>query len=226
MLPIQKPSQSTVDSSNGTCTVFNVSESECAVHLQDYATCLKDDFNSPNISLARTPNQMSPKRILDLLRMFESVHLIRQQCATTLEPLLCLYFMPLCFNDEVIKPSVKQCSFIKEVCNEELKLAEQYSSIINVSMYLSNCALYSPLDNTSCSDNTSIGVNNSIVNTTCPIEGFYSLNGTCVPECNVWSPYSKRTVLVTDILAIFATVVAVISGVAVMLVSCVRHQKM
>lgn len=58
-------------------------------------------------------------------------------------------------------------------------------------------------------------------------EGFYrTANGGCVPECIVWTPYDKTTILVTDILAIFAAVVAVVSGVAVLLVSCIRCQKM
>ena len=221
MLPVHKPSQSIVDSSNSTCTVFDEPENMCTAHLQDFATCLNNYSNSTNISVAGTPDHTTVQKIFILLRVFR----ISQQCATNLEPLICLHFMPLCFNNEVIKPSVKQCSFIKEVCNEELKQAEQIPNL-NVSMYLSNCTPHSPLDSTSCSVNSSVGVNNSNISTTCPTEGFYSLNGTCVPECNVWSPYSKTTVLVTDILTIFATVVAVISGVAVMLVSCVRHQKM
>ena len=58
-------------------------------------------------------------------------------------------------------------------------------------------------------------------------EGFYrTTDGTCVPECIVWSPYDKTTILVTDILAISTAVVAVVSGVAVLLVSCIRCQKM
>ena len=58
-------------------------------------------------------------------------------------------------------------------------------------------------------------------------EGFYrTANGSCVPECIVWSPFDKTTILVTDILALFTAVVAVVSGVAVLLVSCIRCQKL
>ena len=63
-------------------------------------------------------------------------------------------------------------------------------------------------------------------NVTCNSGYYRTTNGTCLPECSVWSPYSNTTVLATDIVAITTAVVALVFGIAVLLLSCVHCQKM
>ena len=58
-------------------------------------------------------------------------------------------------------------------------------------------------------------------------KGFYkAANGTCQPECGVWTPYSEGEVIATDTLAISAAVIAVVSSITVLILSYVYRQKM
>ena len=170
---------------------------------------------------------MSLTKASSLIRLLKTSALISQvrpQCMTSLEPFVCLYFIHLCYNKTVIRPSEQQCNNIKSVCDNELKVVKRLPLDIDVSKYLSNCAQSSPLDDRDCKVQSV--TNHTIISVNCS-EGYYrTINGTCLPECNVWTPYSRRTVLITDIMAIFAVVIAVIFGVADLLLSCVRCQKM
>ena len=47
----------------------------------------------------------------------------------------------------------------------------------------------------------------------------------CVPTCMVWSPYSEVERRVSDLFVILAASFAIISGVVVLILSCVRCRK-
>ena len=76
------------------------------------------------------------------------------ECSQILEPFVCLYFFHLCDDGNVIRPSKKQCTKIRVVCDKELKIIESTSSLIpvNVSEILSSCASNSTLDSKNCSE--------------------------------------------------------------------------
>lgn len=214
--------------SNTTCTIslYNESSNECTQYLQKYTKCL--DNSSTDVYLAGPLDQMSLERAtlyLQQLKFF--VTQVRPQCMMSLEPFICLHFVHLCHNKTVIRPTEKQCNNIKTVCDVELELVRGLRlKNIDVSEYLSNCAEPSPLDDVNCTVQslTNRTVISRVINCS---EGYYrTSNETCLPECNVWTPYSRKTLLITDIMAIFAVVIAVIFGVADLLLSCVRCQKM
>ena len=97
--------------------------------------------------------------------------------------------------------------------------------LYDVSVYLSNCAQTSHFDDTDC--NAQLPTNHTLISGINCSEGYYgTTDGTCLPECNVWTPYSKFGLLITDIMAIFAAVIAVVFGIADLFLSCVRCQKM
>lgn len=199
------------------------SSNECTQYLWQYTKCL--DNSSTDVFVAGPLNQTSLTNVSSLIQQLKSIQLVRPQCMIHLEPFICLYFVPLCYNQTVIRPSKQQCNNIKNVCNEELEAVKKFYLDIDVPTYLSNCAQSSPLDDRNC--NIQSVTNYTINNVVNCSEGYYrTINGTCLPECSVWTPYSRQTVLITDIMATFAAVIAVIFGVADLLLSCVRCQKM
>ena len=198
---------------------YDKNETICQQHLQSYMTCLKGPGSTSNIYIP-SPFQEHLLTAKDRLYMLSQYRfLIRQQCYLRLEPLVCLYSVHLCDNGNDIGPSEEQCKHVSHACDEELK----YFRNSQIDGYLSNCASESPFNNKDCNitntEYTSVSAHNCSV-------GFYlSENGHCTPECNIWSPYSRSTVLATDIVNIFAVVVCVISGVAVLVLSWLYHQK-
>lgn len=219
--------QRTPNSPATNCTAYNArSNNMCTGYLQQYSKCLQDNSTSDDDGIYVTANDEAGLReifrsIRDLLLESRSVpdNEDLQQCVTSLESLICLYFIPLCYNGNTsVRPSMKQCRRTQNVC-------EQFVPPQALQAFSPKCIADSPLDRINCNVQATpfIGYNNA---TKCS-EGFYrTVNETCLPECGVWSPYSKRTVLITDIIAIFSTVVAIIFGVAVVVFSCLRWQKM
>ena len=212
--------------SNTTCTMsfYNESSNECTQYLQKYTKCL--DNSSTDVFVAGPLNQMSLTKASSLIQQLKPfASQVRPQCMKNLEPFICLYFIHLCYNETVIRPSEQQCNNIKSVCDKELEVVKRLRlTDIDLSKYLSNCVKPSPLDDKGCSVESV--TNHTISSGNCS-EGYYrTTNGTCLPECNVWTPSSRKALLITDIMAIFAVIIAVIFGVADLLLSCVRCQKM
>ena len=138
---------------------------------------------------------------------------------------MCLYFIHLCDGGTDIGPTKKQCNHVQSVCDVELKKLEARArGIININDILSMCSPgESPLDAKNC--NISI---NSVSNQTlhCSEGFFYEVNKEkCTPECAVWTPYST-TKAVTDVLTVLPAVIGAIAGIAVLLTSALRHQKL
>ena len=156
---------------------------------------------------------------------------LRQECLSSIEPLICLYFIHLC-DDEMntdIGPSEKQCRYVLESCDKELKLAREKKIPVDyLEGYLLGCAQNSPFDNKKCIS-PNISTQNGISNNNtqnCSSGFFLSDDRLCQPECSVWTPYSQNMVLITDILTMIPAAVGVISGLAVLLLSWTRYQKM
>ena len=212
--------------SNATCTMslYNYNDHVCTQYLQRYTKCL--DNSSSNVYVADPLSQTSLMQASDFIQRLKTfADLVRPQCMMNLDPLICLHFIHLCYNETEIRPSEQQCNNITSVCDVELELVKRFP-VIDVSKYLSNCAQTSPFDGRDCNVQSVPLTNRTIRHLVNCSEGFYrTTNGTCRPECNVWSPYQKKTILITDIMAIFATVIAVVFGVADLLLSCVRCQK-
>jgi hypothetical protein len=157
------------------------------------------------------------KTIRDLLIM-----LARPQCFASAEPLLCLLFIHVCDNGTGIGPNKEQCDHISKVCDRELELInERYGHSIDP--YLLECSIAeSPFDNKTCD----ISTKNTSNQTLDCSDGFFYNEGRCTPECVVWTPFSKTTVVITDVLTIFSAVIGVIAGFAVLLTSMLRHQRL
>ena len=148
----------------------------------------------------------------------------RPRCLASAEPLLCLLFIHLCGNGTDIGPSKNQCDHVSEVCDRELELLNEYHRHY-IDSYLSECSTAeSPLDNESCNVGTEITSNQTL---NCS-DGFFYEKGKekCTPECAVWTPFSKIMVVVTDILTVFSAIIGAIAGIAVLLTSMLRHQKL
>lgn len=185
--------------------------------------CLKDPGSTSEVYVS-SPFEENLSRAKFLIQYLTSpivatqVH-IRQQCHSYLEPIICLYLVHLCKDGMDIGPSEEQCKRVSNACDEELKQIKG----LKVEEYLSNCAPESEFNKdcivTSHKHTTIYNCN----------KGFYQdllmENGRCQPECNVWSPYHKGIVLTTDILNIFAAAVCIISGIAVLVLSWLHHQK-
>ena len=207
--------------------MYDGSDSDyCTAHLQHYTNCLRD-FTSLEtdkvLAVSPSKSRISEMNVIqDALTRFA-----RPQCLTSAEPVLCLLFIHLCDNGTDIGPSKKQCDRISEVCDkelEELAIVNRYTRQI-IDKYLSQCTTSeSPLDNTICAIGTK-NMSNQTLN--CSDGFFYDENKEkCLPECVVWTPFSKTMVVVTDILAVFAAVIGAIAGIAVLLTSMVRRQKL
>lgn len=186
-------------------------------------TCLKDPGSTPSVYI---PNPFQErlsiaKNTLSMLSQYSSIINLRQQCHLSLEPFVCLYSIHLCDDKINIGPSEEQCKHVSKVCDEELKTIRKL--YYQIDGYLSNCAPESPFNNKDCNI-MSTPYTISTYNCTA---GFYLMeNGSCQPECNVWSPYPKSIVLTTDILNIFAAVVCVLFSAFVLVLSWIRHQKL
>ena len=205
--------------------LYNDSSSQCTQYLWQYTNCL--DNSSTNVFVADPLYQMSLTQASSFIQKLQPFkNLVRPQCMKSLEPFICLYFVHLCYNEIVIRPSEQQCTNIKTVCDQELQAVKRLPlTDVDVSKYVSNCIQLSPLDDSHC--NVQSVTNHTTSNVVNCSEGYYrSVNGTCLPECSVWTPYTRRTLLTTDIMAIFAAAIAVIFGAAALLLSCVRCQKM
>ena len=145
------------------------------------------------------------------------------KCLKELESFICPYHIQLCDKDlsnDPIAPSINQCSRVYEVCDQEIKLFKTYVDINKYKNIMSMCAAESQLDSMNCS------IRNRTVNT-CNNDFFYEVEkNACKPECGVWTPYSRTTVLVVKLLTILPPVISVIAGVVVLLTSLVHHKKL
>ena len=196
---------------NDTCILYPENE-VCKEYLQSYSNCLMD---SDSVYVSHVYHQ---EQVVNRISFLSQIK-ISPQCRSSLEPLICLFFIHICVDGHGmdIGPSQEQCRYTAKVCNKDL---ETYKSFFDVDKYLSSCALESPFDGKNC-----IITNNVSIQNCSP--GFYLMeNRSCQPECNVWSPYSQTMVLITDILTIIPAVVCVLSGVAVVVFSWTRYQKL
>ena len=59
-------------------------------------------------------------------------------------------------------------------------------------------------------------------------EGFYidESTGLCIPECGVWEEFPHSFVVVVDALVILSAIVYLLSGVAVLVLSCINYKRM
>ena len=59
-------------------------------------------------------------------------------------------------------------------------------------------------------------------------EGFYinENTGLCVPECGVWEEFPHSFIVGADAVLIFSGIVYLLSGVAVLVLSCINHKRM
>ena len=59
-------------------------------------------------------------------------------------------------------------------------------------------------------------------------EGFYinENTGLCTPECGVWEEFPHSFIVGVDAVVIFSEIVYFISGVAVLVLSCVSYKRM
>lgn len=218
---------------NTTCesALYDRNNSICKQHLQAYTNCLKGSRSekaNPDVYVSSPfqQNLMHAESIIGLLPFAYTKVNVRPQCRLSLEPLICLYYIHLCDNGTDIGPNQEQCGYVSNVCDNELEQTKKLNLPIPVEEVLSSCASGGPFDEKNC---IITGRYNNMVNN-CSA-GFYQ-NSTgkgrsqCQPECSVWSPYSKTTVLTTDVLNIFAAVICVISGGAVLVLSWIRRQKL
>ena len=188
-------------------------------------TCLKDPDSTSDVYVSSPfeENLSTATSIIEYLPHLASlrqVH-IRQPCLSSFEPFICLYFVHLCQKGNDIGPSKEQCKHVSNACDEELK---QIKGEFMVDECLSNCASESPFNKDCIITNYKHTV--SLYNCNA---GFYqdlTENGSCQPECNVWSPYPKSIVLITDILNVLAAVVCIISGGVVLVLSWICRQKL
>ena len=186
-------------------------------------TCLKGPGSTPSVYIPN-PFQENLLKANDTLSMLSqySMFFISQQCHLSLEPFICLYSIHLCDDKINIGPSEEQCKHVSKVCDEELTTFRNLYPMIDE--YLSNCASESPFNKKDCNVMNTPYYTITTYNCTA---GFYvTENGSCQPECNVWSPYPKGIVLTTDILNILAAVVCILSGASVLMLSWIYHQKL
>lgn len=201
--------------------MYDETNSICKEHLKWYTSCLKgSDSADANLDVYVSGPLYQTKideahKVVGLLPVFGA----RPQCRSNLEPLVCLYYIHLCYDEKDTGPSKRQCSYVLKVCDEEVDKLKGYG--ISVSKYFMNCAPNSPFDSKNC-----IARNISSQTINCS-EGFYwDKNRGCQPECNVWTPYSRIMLVITDILTVLPAIVGVISGIAVLLLSWVRRKKL
>ena len=59
-------------------------------------------------------------------------------------------------------------------------------------------------------------------------EGFYisENTGLCVPECGVWEEFPHSFVVGIDAVVIFSGIVYFLSGIAVLVLSCISYKRM
>ena len=59
-------------------------------------------------------------------------------------------------------------------------------------------------------------------------EGFYinENTGLCVPECGVWEEFPHRFIVGINAVVILSGIVYFISGLVVLVLSCIRHKSM
>ena len=59
-------------------------------------------------------------------------------------------------------------------------------------------------------------------------EGFYinESTGLCVPECGVWEEFPHSTVVGIDAVVILSGIVYFLSGLAVLVLSCINYKRM
>ena len=59
-------------------------------------------------------------------------------------------------------------------------------------------------------------------------EGFYisENTGLCAAECGVWEEFPHSTVVAVDAMVILSGIVYLLSGVAVLVLSCINHKRM
>ena len=210
-------------------TLYNEKgSSNCKKYLQTYTNCLKGITHvnaTPDVIVSNNFQQFE-KEAEDTIRNLEyfGMH-VRPQCHSSLVPLVCLYFIHLCDDGEDIGPSEDQCMHVSEVCDEELKQIKQILPTFSVDKYFSNCASKSPFGNKDC---MIMSYNRTVSTHNCSA-GFYknsTEDGSCLPECNVWSPFPHITVLVTDTLNIFSAIVCIFLGGTVLVFSWIHCQKL
>ena len=218
-------------SNNITCesALYNKNNSICKQYLQSYTNCLKGSHSekaNPDVYVSSPFERLQAEaefkiNLLSLASEVTKVN-VRPQCRLSLEPLICLYYIHLCDNGTDIGPNQEQCGYVSNACDKELEQIKILNLPISVEEFLSGCVSGGPFDKKNCIITGNYTINNCYT-------GFYlnsTENGRCQPECNVWSPYEKKVVLITDVMTIFAVVICLISGGSVLVLSWIRRQKL
>ena len=69
--------------------------------------------------------------------------------------------------------------------------------------------------------------NDSVSITMCSEDFFLNEStGQCLPECGVWEELPHSTVVGIDVVVIFSAIVYLLSGVAVLVLSCINYKRM
>lgn len=213
---------------NATCTLYNETDSDyCTEHLQQYTNCLRES-SSLNASVDIYIVNPSKAKIIEMNLIKQAFTSLdpRPQCRVSFDPLICLFFIHLCDEGREIGPTKEQCDHVSSVCDKEWEKAKAFRLQHIIDNYLSMCSIAaSPFDNKTCNIGTKTTLSSQTLN--CSDGFYYEMNEMkCIPECAVWTPLSKTMVVVTDILTVFAAVIGAIAGIAVLLISVVRHQKL
>lgn len=220
------------DVNSSTCTLYPGSDRDhYTTYLQQYTNCLNNStLNTLSVFVS---SQLEPTAISETNQLISKLRSIvkNPQCLLNLEPLICLQFINLCgaeMNMGPIVPSKAQCDHALSVCGDQV-LAKLIPILhLDVGKYnnVAYCAPESPLDNLTCNITTDVSTN-SQQTVNCSEDFFYSdKRKGCIPECDGWTPFSSRVVLITDILTVFPAVVGVVAGVAVLLTSWARCRKL
>lgn len=206
------------DKTNGsTCTLFDKTDKTCKSYLQQYTECLKDEPADvkPEVYVSSTYQLNEAQKMIRILQ-FLSPNLVHPKCLAHIEPLICLYYIHLCVDETDVGPSQEQCEYVSSICHEELKLARN-GNFAKVDEYLAACTSNSPFNSKHCI--ITLDIQNCST-------GFYlSEDKRCLPECNVWTPYSQTMLVITDILTIISAAIGVLSGIAVLMFSWLHCQK-
>ncbi len=105
----------------------------CVGYLRSFKRCLPHTSTpiSPVVVIPDSPNQAENKQALNELNIalsyleqgFVSID-VSAECVSALKPFACLYFLGLCSDNTIIRPTRKQCVTIKATCKSLVDLVK------------------------------------------------------------------------------------------------------